>query len=325
MVTILRNEKINQLKKNKMKKYLLLPLIFCLCLSGIFLLTSEQSAVQMYKKAVFPISETIDKAFSKTELNGFVKGDSATGYEIWGRNRNGSYFQLSKVDTSQGDVPPLGNTGQILTKNSNTSYDYSWLSIPPVTGVNPPLGNTGQVLTKNSNTSYDYSWVTPSPGISSTKKIYQFANLSATASIQPYARVCNGLPSQYSLGLGAGVSIDPFIINSNCTIESIVMTINGGSVQQATVGTNPTVRVDLYKVLANSRVFLATYRITFVTGTIGIFTTPTISFQTSNLTGLSTPLNIGDLIGAEFVPENSDNNKMNSIINSSFCIQTVDI
>jgi hypothetical protein len=79
-----------------MKKYFLLPIIFCLCIAGTFLLTSEQTAVQMYKKCVFPINQTIDKAFSKTELNGFLRGDSATGYEIWGRNRVGTYFPLAQ-------------------------------------------------------------------------------------------------------------------------------------------------------------------------------------------------------------------------------------
>lgn len=154
---------------------------------------------------------------------------------------------------------------------------------------------------------------------------YQFAPLSATASIQPFLKTIGtgSLPSQVASGLTAGIVTDPYIIHSNCTIRSIRMTIGGGCVQQATVGASPTARIDIYKMNNTSRTLIATYRITFVAGTIGVFTTPALSFQTAILSGLSDALTAGDVIGAEFVQENTDNNKLNGIINGSFVLETI--
>lgn len=162
------------------------------------------------------------------------------------------------------------------------------------------------------------------PG-SAIKSRYLFANLNATAAILPWNRNCNiGLPTQSAAGLGPGLTLDPHLIHSNCVFESVRMTINGGSVLQATVGATPTVRIDFYKVTGSGRTLLVTVRIPFVTGTIGVLTTPTQSFQTSIVIGIATALLAGDLIGAEFVPETANNNNMNSIIDASFIMQTTE-
>lgn len=54
-------------------------------------------------------------------------------------------------------IPSGGSTGQVLTKNSNTSGDVKWAT--PASGV-PTGGTTNQVLAKNSNTSNDLKWMT---------------------------------------------------------------------------------------------------------------------------------------------------------------------
>ncbi len=163
-------------------------------------------------------------------------------------------------------------------------------------------------------------------GSSAGKTRYQFAALSATNAILPWTKVVatGALPSQRSAGLGTGVSTDPYVIHSNCTIESIRATIAGGCVSQGAAGTTPTMRVDVYKMNVSSRTLINTYRISFVAGTIGGSTTPTSSFQTSILNGLSDALSAGDIIGCEFVPEISDNNKLNGIISGMLSIQTTE-
>lgn len=67
-------------------------------------------------------------------------------------------LRLTDANTLNGggtiqSIPIAGTTGQVLTKNSSTNYDVSWLSA----GL-PVDGTTGQTLIKNSNTTYDVSW-----------------------------------------------------------------------------------------------------------------------------------------------------------------------
>lgn len=60
-------------------------------------------------------------------------------------------------------IPPIGgSTGQVLSKNSGTNYDYTWAN--PSSGGLPVGGATGQALTKNSGTNYDAGWSTISGG-----------------------------------------------------------------------------------------------------------------------------------------------------------------
>lgn len=49
-----------------------------------------------------------------------------------------------------------GTTGQVLTKQSNSDFDYAWET--PVSPVGAG-GTTGQVLAKQSNTDYDTEWI----------------------------------------------------------------------------------------------------------------------------------------------------------------------
>jgi len=56
-------------------------------------------------------------------------------------------------------IPAGGNTNQVLTKVSPTSYDVTWSDVAS-TGI-PAGGFTGDVLTKLSDTSYDADWEPP--------------------------------------------------------------------------------------------------------------------------------------------------------------------
>ena len=49
-----------------------------------------------------------------------------------------------------------GHAGEVMIKNSDTPYDYSWGELHAL----PAAGTTGQVLVKASNTDYDAAWET---------------------------------------------------------------------------------------------------------------------------------------------------------------------
>lgn len=59
-------------------------------------------------------------------------------------------------------VPPLGEPGQVLTKNSDDDYDMDWLDLP--SGL-PAGGAVAEVLTKDSGTDFDAVWLPPPAGI----------------------------------------------------------------------------------------------------------------------------------------------------------------
>lgn len=58
--------------------------------------------------------------------------------------------------------PVGGTTGQVLVKNSNTNYDYSWTTF---TGLPSQSGNSGKYLTTDGSTA---SWATVSTGPTET-------------------------------------------------------------------------------------------------------------------------------------------------------------
>ncbi len=79
----------------KLKKILGTLFVALFLLSGIGVLTSSTNQIQMFGKAVFVIIENFDNARNGTELNAHLRGDSASSYEIWGRNNKGSEFFLA--------------------------------------------------------------------------------------------------------------------------------------------------------------------------------------------------------------------------------------
>lgn len=83
------------------------------------------------------------------------------------------------VDASFVDLKG-GTTGQVLSKNSNTDLDFTWIAVDPLTildakadlitatAADTParlaVGTNGQVLTADSSTSTGLKWATPSAG-----------------------------------------------------------------------------------------------------------------------------------------------------------------
>jgi hypothetical protein len=85
----------------------------------------------------------------------------------------------SAIDTSLVDLKG-GTTGQVLSKNSNTDMDFTWVAVDPLTildakgdlisatAADTParlaVGTNGQVLTADSTTSTGLKWATPAAG-----------------------------------------------------------------------------------------------------------------------------------------------------------------
>lgn len=154
------------------------------------------------------------------------------------------------------------------------------------------------------------------------KEYYGSAPLTVTNSTQSFFR-SNATGKQAmegSAGMGVGSTFDPHIVCVGGTMTKIRVTISGGCVSQGTVGASPTVRIDIYKMNQASRTLLLTARPVFAAGTIGINTTPTADDQTAELV-ISTAISAGDRLGWEFVPETSDNNKMNGLIETQVSIE----
>jgi uncharacterized protein DUF5907 len=79
------------------------------------------------------------------------------------------YHSLVKGDVGLGNVENTalstwpGSTS-VVTLGTITTGIWNGTAIGTTFGGNPTGGTTGQVLTKNSNTNYDYSWTTPAAG-----------------------------------------------------------------------------------------------------------------------------------------------------------------
>jgi hypothetical protein len=113
---------------------------FLLIFGTVFLLSSYKNDIKMYGKAVFPITDNMDEAHAKTELNGHVIGDTTNGFSLWGKDYWGKDFliQSPQVDNmlSLGNpVNSVGDTlvsikGRLVTKRIKPSNDIkmNWLS-----------------------------------------------------------------------------------------------------------------------------------------------------------------------------------------------------
>ena len=135
------------------------------------------------------------------------------------------------------------------------------------------------------------------------------------------------LPSTSASGVTTTYqSIESHMIHLASTIDKISVRLTQACTDQPTVGSNPTVRIDVYKHLSTSRTLIATYRVPItITAGIGTSSTPgtlTTGINTTyELTGLSDALAVGDLIGCEFVAE-SGTTKLSGVTNLQINIVT---
>lgn len=167
-------------------------------------------------------------------------------------------------------------------------------------------------------------WIAHLSDIPKIRREYQFYYISvATAQVSPFGKYTDNAGaypgSNYPTTLnGAGLlnaNTDPYVVLNNCTAKRIRITLGNASVAQGTVGATPTIRVSLYKAgLLNSRTLIGNFDIplTVQSGSIGINTT----VNNVHATGISPEQNFalqgGDMIGIEFTPVSTDNNKINS-------------
>lgn len=159
----------------------------------------------------------------------------------------------------------------------------------------------------------------------SYRQTIQTCPLSAIATTSSFRKVeaTSTKPSSNSAGVNS-FDVDPWITNSAGRISKLTLTLGKACVQQATVGSTPTVRIDIYKTTQSSRTLIGTYRITLSPTGVGINTTAADCFQTATLyTGMAAGDAVaeGDLLGAEFVHETSDNNKINGIQMATLLIE----
>lgn len=141
-------------------------------------------------------------------------------------------------------VPPLGNPGQVLTKNTDDSYDMDWLDPTPGT---PAGGTDGQVLTKQSAADFDANWEgipNPTPNIVVHRKLVP-ASIAVPVGTNTVIDTLNftlsGTRLCHLLG-GSGHSDAPSSHTFDWQVDSLAAFVaggnNSGSVIQYTIVVN---------------------------------------------------------------------------------------
>lgn len=156
------------------------------------------------------------------------------------------------------------------------------------------------------------------------RRQYHFSYMSvATAQVSPFGKItttnwdypATPYPTTYN---GSGIvnaQTDPYSVMSNCVAKRIRIIVGNASVQQGTVGSNPIIRVSLYKTsMLNARTLVGHFDIplTVREGSIGTFTTVTNVYATGISPDQNFALAGGDAIGIEFTPQFTNNNWIDS-------------
>ena len=235
---------------------------------------------------------------------------TASGLAI-GSSTVNSATQLDLQSTSKGaGLPVLTNSvfSALATRAGNTAYNSD------KTTLSFDNGTSKVNLAKRTD----------------VFRVLELAPLNAVASTVAFNRIVatGALPSTSTSGVTTTYTvIDAFMINYASTINKLSVRLTQACTDQSTVGSNPTVRIDVYKATSVSRTLIATYRVP-ITTTAGIGTSTTLGTLTTGidatyeLTGLSDSLAVGDLIGAEFVPE-SGTTKIVGVTNLTVAITTL--
>jgi len=158
---------------------------------------------------------------------------------------------------------------------------------------------------------------------------YQFEYLNEiTGATAPFYKFTNdsGITTTSSVNVFSGGSINPFIIPKDSNLKNISITIANASVDNASVGLSPTLRINIYKHLYSSRTLLETANIVLSdTSGIGVNNDLTgNAFQSANL-DISGSISSGDLIGIEFENQSGSGVGINGIKICMAVITTVDI
>ena len=147
--------------------------------------------------------------------------------------KNGNTWEL--VGTDGIGVPSGGTVGQVLQKNSATSYDTSWSSIYTI----PSGGSTNQVLKKTSNTDYAVAWDSL-PSASSTAP--SDLGTAAVGSSSNYARAdhVHNKPTYSASDVGLGNVANVLQYSASNPPPYPVTSVNGST---GSITVEPTIKV----------------------------------------------------------------------------------
>jgi len=126
-------------------------------------------------------------------------------------------------------LPIGGDANQVLQKNSNANYDYSWQSINEV----PSGGGAGQVLTKAAS---GYNWEYPTQCLTTVSTVPGFANGSIpTPSGGAWAQLADLFGNAAPFWMNTdNVAIDRLYLGSNGTdFPQVGMGVNGPAIIKA--------------------------------------------------------------------------------------------
>lgn len=98
---------------------------------------------------------------TKVKINGLISAASPT--YILMKQSDSSVSEATVLPVANGGVPAGGTTGQILTKNSNTNYDYGWANAPTYTptegSFTPTLTTVSNVTGTPTATGFEYQYI----------------------------------------------------------------------------------------------------------------------------------------------------------------------
>ena len=78
-------------------------------------------------------------------------------------------------------VPDGGTTGQLLKKNSNTDYDFSWVTLQSTKNVNVSVATSAWTADSNTYTGYTYKATVTVSGVTASNNIIVSINSTATS------------------------------------------------------------------------------------------------------------------------------------------------
>ncbi len=107
--------------------------------------------------------------------------------------------------------------------------------------------------------------------------------------------------------------VDPYVVMSNATVKSIHLSLAQAAVSTGTADPGVTIRMDLYKLSYNSRTLLASFDVPLDNTKVSTANNlGNNNFQTAVLSGLSTALTAGDMIGLQFTNRTGSNTAINA-------------
>jgi len=274
---------------------------------------------------------------------GNITPTSVTSADIIGGTGTTSALTLkstSGVGTTGADIIfKTGNNGategmRILNSGNvgiGTSSPATKLDVNGTTTLNGAVkitdGTQGSSKVLTCDASGNASWQALSLGSGTLKQTYQFSQIGSASSTYGIFGKDNNvytLPTTdpYTAGISSGDN-DPYIVHEASTVKSIRITFSGAATGLGSVGSSPVIRIQLYKLGFSTRTLLDTYDITISNSGVGTWNDSSgNAFQTAALTGLSTSLSAGDLIGIQFTNLSSNNNQINSLSNAFVSLLT---